>query len=285
MVLRYRQDLYVLVPRAMTRRGQAEGPYVMRRLAPASLALGPAVPVGDLCVGCSSSMSFQPTGRFAGDLWATGTGVIRLVNPSTGVVAATVRLPHFYPSNLAVEPDGRFIDVSGTPRSGYSGSQVLELAGPGGKLVKTLGFFAANAPLLTTVPGGLWASWRWGMMGTTAHFSEGALKGTKGGTSCATTNMGASPPAPGMCITMGEWAARAGGVVILTDAVGASCLGLGGTAVLASTRFPGGGRSTPGEAWSPFAAVGRELYATTPAVLSTPEHVVGVKMPSACRHG
>lgn len=275
VVLKDRGALYVVAPRALGKRGRIEGPYAIHRLAPASLALGPAVAAGDLCQYCLSlsPMSVQPTGHFAGDLWLTGTGAPRLVDPSTGAVAATIKLPHFRLTDLAVEPDGRFLDVSVTPRSGFNGSQVLELTDPGGKLVKTLGFLAAETPLLTTVPSGLWASWRGGMTGETAHFSEGELKGT---TSCTSTNMGAGPPVPGMCITMGEWAARAGDVLMLTDAVGASCLHLAGTRVLASTMFPPGSHGTTVD-WSPFGAVGRDLYTTTPAVLGTPEHVVVVK--------
>jgi hypothetical protein len=280
VVLGFGRNLYVVGPSAVTASGEPRGPYEARELAGASMELGRPIGIGELvfCPICLSPMSFQPSGPFRGGLWTAAAGLLRLVSPVTGRALAHVGLPHFTVSDIAVEPDGRFLDVAGWPTVA-PGPIVVELSIPQRKLVKKLSFSGAASLVLTSVPDGLWVSWRAGMSGAAGHFAEGSLFGR---TSALKTETG-RPPVPGVETSMGVRAAYMGGdLVILMDATGASCVTASGESVVASAPFAGCGRGRAGRSWAPYGARGGVLYATTEAMLSTPAYVLAVTMPHAC---
>ena len=280
VVVGFGRNLYVIGPSAVTASGQPRGPYESRKLTLAPMELGRPIGIGELvfCPICLSPMSLQPSGSHRGGLWTAEAGLLRLVSPITGRVLAHVALPHFTVGDMAVEPDGRFLDVAGWP-TGTPGPIVLEVSVPQGKLVKQLSFSGAASLVLTSVRGGLWVSWRAGMRGAAAHFAEGSLFGR---TSALKTETG-RPPVPGVETSMGVRAAYMGGdLVILMDATGASCVTASGESVVASAPFAGCGRGRAGRSWAPYGARGGVLYATTEAMLSTPAYVLAVTMPHAC---
>lgn len=280
VVLGFGRNLYVIGPSAVTASGEPRGPYESRELTVASMELGHPIGIGELvfCPICLSPMSFQPSGPYRGGLWTAEAGLLRLVSPVTGRVLAHVGLPHFTVSDIAVEPDGRFLDVAGWPTV-TPGPIVVELNIPQRKLVKTLSFSGAASLVLTGVRDGLWVSWRTGMSGAAAHFAEGSLFGRASALKTETER----PPVPGVETGMGVRAAYMGGdLVILTDATGASCVTVSGKSVVASAPFAGYGRGRPGSSWAPFAARGGVLYVSTEAMSSTPAYVLAVTMPHAC---
>lgn len=280
VVLGFGRNLYVVGPSSVTASGGPRGSYEARELTVASMELGRPIDIGELvfCPICLSPMSFQPSGPYRGGLWTVEAGLLRLVSPVTGRALAQVGLPHFTVGDIAVEPDGRFLDVAGWPTVA-SDPIVAELSIPQHKLVKKLSFSGAASLVLTSVPDGLWVSWRPGMSGAAGYFAEGPLVGR---TSALKTETG-RPPVPGVATGMGVQAAYMGGdLVILMDPAGASCVGVSGGSVVASAPFAGYGHGRAGRSWAPFAARGGVLYATTEAMLSTPAYVVAVTMPHAC---
>jgi hypothetical protein len=277
-VVVFRGHAYVIDPHKLGGSGGARGPYVLRSVQTGVLSLGPAVPVLGPCAMCYELVSaFQPVGPHAGDLWLAGGTALMLVEPATGRVVETLR-----PKDadiivgLAVEPDGRYIDLSTRSLAkDHSGvPEVLELDTATGALVKRfLTPFAVTSPDMVSVPGGLWLSWRGGMAGTAKFFPEGSLAASP---YRASDHSLLGPPFPGADTMMGDDVTRVGDIVVLSNNVGATCVTNAGK-VLASAVF---GHSP----WSPFGGSGRTLYAiasSQPGSLGA--FVVDVTMPSFCR--
>jgi hypothetical protein len=85
----------------------------------------------------------------------------------------------------------------------------------------------------------LWLSWRTGNAGSANFFPEGSLKTSpyvdRRSTLSRPTLIG--PPLPGAETMMGVWVTRVGDLVILTNAVGATCVQATGGKVLASSTY------------------------------------------------
>jgi hypothetical protein len=179
-VISYGSGVYVIGPAKLGLEGGAVGPYVLRPVRTSDLSAGPAVPLFPACPTCYQFPSaFQPTDSHRGDLWVAASAELRLVRPSTGAVVARVVLTGTGGvSGLAVEPDGRYLDVStsSVARGKYIG--VIEVSASTATVVKRLVMPPAiMPPQLVAVPGGLWLSWRSGNAGTANFFREGSLQG------------------------------------------------------------------------------------------------------------
>ena len=119
------------------------------------MTVGPGAAVAEPCSNCDDPRgAFQPAGPHAWDLWALSRDTLKLVQPATGGVVSDITLPAAdKPSDVTVEPDGRYVDVSAwSSASSLGEAVVLELSTSSGALVKSLDVpFAAAAPLLTAV--------------------------------------------------------------------------------------------------------------------------------------
>ena len=218
------------------------------------MTVGPGAGVAEPCSNCDDPRGvFQPVGPHAGDLWALSPDALQLVEPTTGRMLTHIALPAAdKPADVAVEPDGRYVDVSAWSVASSPGEAVvLELSTSSGALVKNLDVpFADSAPLLTAVSNGVWLSFRTGMTGMTERVDEGSLALTPspyGAGPGVSEGAGMfAPPAPDVATMGGAWATSFGRVVVLADAEGASCVQATSARVLASAQFPASG------AWAPF---------------------------------
>ena len=121
--------------------------------------------------------SASPAGP-ARTVWVGWGGSLRQVRTRTGATVRQVRLPAgLLASDIAVDPAARYLYVAGEGRLG--GVTALEYAAGTGRLLAT----AARSPLrfsvggaaLTAVPGGVWASFRTGMLGQTVLLRQAGL--------------------------------------------------------------------------------------------------------------
>jgi hypothetical protein len=111
----------------------------------------------------------------AGSVWAGVGGTLLRVSASTGDVLARAVIPAgLYLNNLALGPGGMNL-YAGAQLLRTGGGVVLEYAaGTGELLARADGeplTWAANGALVTAVPGGVWVSFRTGMMGESGLLS------------------------------------------------------------------------------------------------------------------
>ena len=147
--------LYQVSPRTLAVLGSWRLPGRAGGYAPVSVAAGPG-----------------------GTVWAGSGGTLRQLRTRTGATVRQVRLPGgLLASDIAVDPAARHLYVAGEGRLG--GVTALEYAAGTGRLLAT----AARSPLrfsvggaaLTAVPGGVWASFRTGMLGRTVLLRQAGL--------------------------------------------------------------------------------------------------------------
>jgi hypothetical protein len=111
-------------------------------------------------------------------VWVGSGGTLRQLRTRTGATVRQVRLPGgLLASDIAVDPAARYLYVAGEDQLG--GVTALEYAAGTGRLLAT----AARSPLrfsvggaaLTAVPGGVWASFRTGLLGHTVLLRQPGL--------------------------------------------------------------------------------------------------------------
>src|SRR5690349_19855042 len=131
----------------------------------------------------------------AGSVWIGSDRTLLRVSVSTGKPLTTVTLPHgLAGDNAAVNPAGTTLYVSATHvvRGGIGGLVMLEYdAQTGRKLTEASGGiirYSVAGANLTAVPGGVWASFRTGMLGLTIHLGAKSLQMI-------------APPGPGIALT------------------------------------------------------------------------------------
>jgi hypothetical protein len=101
-------------------------------------------------------------------VWVGFGGTLRQLNTRTGAIVRQVRLPAgLLVSDIAVDPAGRYLYVAGEGQAG--GVTALEYAAATGhRLAVTARSplrFSVGGAALTAVPGGVWVSFRTGMLG------------------------------------------------------------------------------------------------------------------------
>jgi hypothetical protein len=147
--------LYQVSPRTLTVVASWRLPGRPGRYAPVSVAAGPA-----------------------GTVWVGSGGTLRQLRARTSATVRQARLPGgLLASDIAVDPAARHLYVAGEGRLG--GVTALEYGARTGRLLAT----AARSPLrfsvggaaLTAVPGGVWASFRTGMLGQTVLLRQAGL--------------------------------------------------------------------------------------------------------------
>jgi hypothetical protein len=114
----------------------------------------------------------------AGTVWVGWGGSLRQVRTRTGATVRQVRLPAgLLASDIAVDPAARYLYVAGEGRLG--GVTALEYAAGTGRLLATAARsalrFSVGRAALTAVPGGVWASFRTGMLGQTVLLRQAGL--------------------------------------------------------------------------------------------------------------
>jgi hypothetical protein len=280
----YARTLYLVSPAAFDSSGDPGNAYLLRSVSLSGMGLGPSKALGNLGEygeADTGSVSFQPSGRWAGDLWAGTNRRLELIDPGTGAVLRDVPLPRGQGYSVAVEPDGRFVDASVLTPAVSTQGQVIEVDTGTGVVVRRMTKIPSiGPPGLLAAPGGLWIFYRGGMAGTAIHVVEPSLAID---TPVVAANPDATEPMPGEYITMDEYPGLTGDVVLLTDSLGVACIAAAGTRVLASAPYPGGTWSSSGSTWAPFGSIGRTIYATaTTAGGPTKESIIAVTPPSTC---
>jgi hypothetical protein len=103
-------------------------------------------------------------------VWVGAAGTLRQLSTRTGVTVRQVRLPAgLLASDIAADPGARYLYVAGEGQLGAV--TALEYAAGSGRLLvsaaRTPLRFSVGGAALTAVPGGVWASFRTGMLGQT----------------------------------------------------------------------------------------------------------------------
>jgi hypothetical protein len=147
--------LYQVNPRTLAVVASWRLPGRPGRYAPVSVAAGPARTV-----------------------WVGSGGTLRQLRTRTGATVRKVRLPAgLLASDIAADPAARYLYVAGEGRLG--GVTALEYAAGTGRLVATAARsplrFSAGGATLTAVPGGVWASFRTGMLGQAILLRQAGL--------------------------------------------------------------------------------------------------------------
>ena len=103
-------------------------------------------------------------------VWVGFRRTLRLVSVTSGATLRRARVPAgFSVTDVATDPRRQFLYAAATPRQGggavfeYGARSGLQLASATGKPVE----FAVAGSKLTAVPGGVWSSFRTGMLGLT----------------------------------------------------------------------------------------------------------------------
>jgi hypothetical protein len=114
----------------------------------------------------------------AGTVWVGWGGSLRQMRTRTGATVRQVGLPAgLLASDIAVNPAARYLYVAGEGRLG--GVTALEYAAGTGRLLATAARsalrFSVGGAALTAVPGGVWASFRTGMLGQTVLLRQAGL--------------------------------------------------------------------------------------------------------------
>jgi hypothetical protein len=161
-------------------------------------------------------------------VWIGSDRTLLRVTVSTGIVSTRVTLPPgLTVSDIAVDPARTTLYVSAAHvvHGGFEGLVMLEYDARSGRLLAAassglLSYSVAGATL-TAVPGGVWASFRTGMLGLTIHLGQAGLKMI-------------APPGPGIALTspsgvfhwpMYEATAYGGGALWVANEVGiVACL-------------------------------------------------------------
>jgi len=114
----------------------------------------------------------------AGSVWIGSNRTLLRVNVSTGTTLTTVTLPPgLTGGDAAVNPAGTTLYVSATSNTAggmifeYNARTGRELAAASGGVIR----YALAGANLTAVSGGVWASFRTGMMGLTIHLGANGL--------------------------------------------------------------------------------------------------------------
>ncbi len=173
----------------------------------------------------------------AGSVWIGSYRTLLRVNASTGTILTRVTLPRgMEGGDVSVDPSGTALYISAADVEG--GGVVLEYnARTGHKLGAAFGGlirYSLGGATLTAVPGGVWASFRTGMMGLTIHLGAKGLRMI-------------APPGPGIARTeptgvfhwpMDETTAYSGGALWVANQVGiVACLNPRTGAVRASEHL------------------------------------------------
>ena len=248
----------------------------------ATLRVTTTMPVHGIDGVSSLSTSFQTAGPHAGDLWIPVLDGVELVDPHSGAVLVRAYLPAGPVVAVAAEPDGRYVDVAvSTATRPISRFVLLALDASSGAIVARSMPENIVGGSIVTVPGGFWLSTFDGMYGRLIRYVE-PLSPVSARPPVPLDGENGNLPAPGGAANGSMEATLAGDVVVLTDISGASCTSESGTSVLAEAPFPGGSATTFGRPWTPFAGIGRTVFAITSSADSGAGTVIAVSLPPAC---
>ncbi len=131
----------------------------------------------------------------AGSVWIGSFQTLLRIDPATGSVLASLKLPpHLTVSDISVDPAHRhlYVSMAHVVRGGVEGNLVAEYTAQSGRWIAVaatgLVTDSVAGSALTAVPGGVWVSFRTGMLGLTIHLRQRDLAMV-------------SPPGPGVALT------------------------------------------------------------------------------------
>lgn len=113
-------------------------------------------------------------------IWLGTEGTLRRIDARSGRTIAQLAAPvRLAVGDMALDPSGRYLYVSmaNEVKGGVEGGAVIEYdAGSGRELARAHGgpplSYSVAGAVLTAVPGGVWASFRTGMLGLTIHLRQ-----------------------------------------------------------------------------------------------------------------
>jgi streptogramin lyase len=151
---------------------------VISQVNPVTLARVRSIPLAPV----PASSDGQPLTVAAGpgdSVWIGSDQTLLRVSASTGVGLTRVRLPPgLAVSDISMDPAGRnlYASAAHVVSGGIEGNQVLEYDARSGRRLATaasgLITYSVAGAALTAVPGGVWASFRTGMLGLTIHLRQ-----------------------------------------------------------------------------------------------------------------
>ena len=276
-------SLRVLSPAGVSTKDQPTGPWSIRQVVGQGTSLGTAIvlPSSIVPAGPEPVSDGPPVGRDA--LWIVGgERSVSLVSATTGAIMRTVGLGGSV-SSTSMDPTGHFLYVTldklmDNPAPADA-TVIDELDATTGRLVAHAGIrFTLGWANLDAVRGGVWVSYRGGMIGAVVLLPAAGLtnaSGTKG-------QRDEVVPTMGIPITMGVSSVQVGSVVWLSAALGTSCVSPSSGAFRAGTAFPT--RNGQTIQWYPFHGWHGHVYATegVPVTQQTTE-IVSIAVPGMCR--
>lgn len=277
--------LAVLSPASRRPDGAPVGPWSLRLVEGRSTSLGHVAVLTFLGSPLSVPTASDPA-IGAHDLWLGSGDSLYLVNASTGVLVRTVTLGAPV-SSISIDPGGRRLYVALNELTGPvpAGTKVTvttvvdELDPSTGRLLARRGVdFTTGPAQVDAVPGGVWLSYRGGMLGTVLLLRADGLKAVR--PPAGTVKAGGQIPTMGAEMGMGIWTAWAEPTFWLEGVFGTSCVDPSSGTVRAGTVYP----TRDGvQAWYLiFAQWNGRVYATGPVANNGTTAIVGVTPPAAC---
>jgi hypothetical protein len=211
-----------------------------------------------------------PVSPSVGAVWAGAKGSVVMVSTSTDKVLRTIALP---------EPNGQFsVSLFGSTlyaisiAIGTNPIEVYEVSLTSGKVTASESI-AGVGGYVTALPGGVWLSYRTGMLGTAELFSSLHLRVVSGKPSVSTSEV----PVPGSSQSMGIEVTVTGSTAWLVDISAVACVNATTGRVLADAALSKGTGY-----FEVIGAIGHHLYAAVAGNGWTGTRIVEVKTPAAC---
>lgn len=273
-------SLGVLSPSGLAKNGARIPPFRLRLVRGATtLTSGVIVPAP----GIAAPATRNPVAVLRG-IWLPTKRGVALVDVDTGAVTRTVRFP-VPVTSVSVDPSGRLLYVAldeliAHPDNGTPSTVIAELdARTGAVLARTGIDFTLGSASLTAVRGGVWVSYRGGMMGTAVLYRAAGLRLVQ--PAKASRQRQPAIPTMGSSVTMGIDASSVGTEIWLNAATGASCVTPSSGEFQAGTTFAEGkGGVILG--WSPFASWNGLLYGSRLQPPYNATQVVAIRPTTTC---
>lgn len=264
----------VAEPRSTSEHRGALGPWRLRQVVGRSTELGPALTVP--WSGPGAAQVWVTSSPVRDDVWMADGDDIELVDLALGHRYKQVDLGAPV-SSVATSPDGRWVyadlnlDLVDKDPKATEPSELVELNAQTGRDQAHAFIASVGWADLTAVPGGVWASYRGGMAGTSTLYRSPSLAQVAPDPA---EGQFSAIPRYGSGQIMGVWAFSTGGALLLWSDSGASCLAPGSGRFLAGHSF----RDQVG--WEPFASWDGLVYGT--GLEQSPASVLAVRLPSSC---
>jgi hypothetical protein len=272
-----RKAVAVLLPTSTQASGAPQGPYRLRLVLGQSVAL--SQPITLKWSGSTESTLSNSPALTDGGIWLPTLRGAQLFSATSGAVLKKLEFGAQV-ADIAPSPDGTLLyvvlDELAVNPVAKVGTVIDEVSATTGRVIAHQGLVSTSGgALLTPVNRGVWASYRGGMMGTSALYLSPRLAMLPWP---KLDNPQGAVPRYGSDVTDGTRAISVGNTLWLESATGISCNLPTPAKFLAGIAFNSAQNASSGP-WTPFAASHGLLYATTA------NRILAVRPPTICGVG